>query len=689
MASSSTGKKKLKFRHILIALVAFFAYMQITTEGEFGEDLLDSLIGDRPTVSLSDPTGVFPPPSGTGSNTETSSSQQGTVTFPPFNDTTTATTATQPDVDRLPSIPEALRNHVYLDARGTGSCARFTGDVVLYVVFVNDSKNNWTKDEVTQIQDQVNSTVSRITADAATYNTTLNLSVQYQTATASVALNRDNSLPWANNVLGSLGLPTDGTANLSLEKTFNCAEVPIIFFTNQGGRSFAINQHSNARIEYSVIYDDPAALYHEITHIFGSHDFYFPSEVQDLAEKHLPNSIMTHSETGSVDPFTAYLIGWTDTLSTDALTFVEKTAYLTDSYLKEQKEYDSYTGFVTNRETASGIYTGNLLDGMFHGQGKLVWDNGATYEGSWQFGKIHGNGTFLYEGGGKYIGPFKDGKRHGYGTYYYPDGDQYKGNWVDGEQSGEGTYTFADGSVYTGQFVNNSFHGNATFLYSDGSKYVGQFKNGKRHGRGTYYYSGGNQYEGDWVDGKQSGTGTFRWSDGTVYQGQWLDGQRHGQGTITYSYGNKYVGQFKNGELHGQGIYYYADGSIYDGQWVDGERTGQGKLTLANGSTYTGQFLNGPVHGEGTYIYADGGKYVGQFKNGKRHGRGTYYYPGGNQYEGDWIDGERTGNGTFRWSDGTIYQGQWLNGKRHGQGTITYPNGTVRTGTWNNNAFIG
>ena len=57
-----------------------------------------------------------------------------------FRDTTdsTGTTAaptTPPQAERLPSVPEELWDHVYLDTRGQGSCARFTGNVtVLFVV---------------------------------------------------------------------------------------------------------------------------------------------------------------------------------------------------------------------------------------------------------------------------------------------------------------------------------------------------------------------------------------------------------------------------------------------------------------------------------------------------------------------------------------------------------------------------
>ena len=58
-----------------------------------------------------------------------------------FRDTTdsTGTTAaptTPPQAERLPSVPEELWDHVYLDTRGQGSCARFTGNVtVLFVCY--------------------------------------------------------------------------------------------------------------------------------------------------------------------------------------------------------------------------------------------------------------------------------------------------------------------------------------------------------------------------------------------------------------------------------------------------------------------------------------------------------------------------------------------------------------------------
>ena len=47
---------------------------------------------------------------------------------------------------------------------------------------------------------------------------------------------------------------------------------------------------------------------------------------------------MVNSGTGVIDDLTAYLIGWTDTLSDAALTFLQETAYLTYDYLAEKKE---------------------------------------------------------------------------------------------------------------------------------------------------------------------------------------------------------------------------------------------------------------------------------------------------------------------------------------------------------------
>ena len=573
-SNKNTSKKKKSpvFKIVLWALLIFVG-LQIFTDGEFGEDLADFWEDIFLSSPDSTPDDYSRPSIAPGHSSSSSTSA-----------TTPSTSATQsPEDDRLPSVPEELKEHVYLGARSSGTCDGFSGNVALYIIFVNDSQCSWTDWEITEIQNTVNASLATITSDAASYGATLNLTAQYRTASISTELIRDESIDWVNSALASLSLPTDGTANLVLEDTLGCDEVPIVFFTNQGGRSFAQHQYKMNAVEYSIIYDEPTPLYHEVAHIFGAKDFYFPSEVQALAEEYLPNSIMVDSGSGVVDDLTAYLIGWTDTLSDTALTFLQETAYLTYDYLAEQKEIDSFTGYVTDRKTSSGTYTGYLVDGFFHGKGKMVWDSGSSYDGDWNHGSVHGSGTYIYSDGGTYVGQFQNGSRHGYGTYYFPNGNVYDGQWENGERAGYGTFRWENGDVYEGQWQNSQRNGQGTLTYSDGTVYIGP-----------------------WVDNERSGQGALTFASGGSYVGEFLHNKYHGTGTFIYSDGGKYVGQFYEGKRQGQGIYYFPSGNVYEGEWLDGERTGYGTFRWTDGTVHQGQWLNGKRHGQGTLTYSDG-----------------------------------------------------------------------------------
>ena len=110
------------------------------------------------------------------------------------------------------------------------------------------------------------------------------------------------------------------------------------------------------------------------------------------------------------DPLTAYLIGWTDELSDDAMNFLQDTKDTTKEEVKKAVEEEVFTGTTTFRWGEKATYTGEVESGIPHGKGELIWDSGE-----------------------KYIGDFCNGKIEGYGTYISSDGTEYSGHWVDNE----------------------------------------------------------------------------------------------------------------------------------------------------------------------------------------------------------------------------------------------------------------
>ncbi|KAJ5398300.1 hypothetical protein N7509_006413 [Penicillium cosmopolitanum] len=103
-----------------------------------------------------------------------------------------------------------------------------------------------------------------------------------------------------------------------------------------------------------------------------------------------------------------------------------------------------FTGTKTVEATfTSDYYSGDFLNGHYHGKGKHFSGTGTVYEGDFVFGR-----------------------RHGQGKMEYPTGDTYDGDWVEDVRHGQGTY----------------------IEKNTGNKYVGGYKDGKRHGKGISYW---------------------------------------------------------------------------------------------------------------------------------------------------------------------------------------------------------
>ena len=177
-------------------------------------------------------------------------------------------------------------------------------------------------------------------------------------------------------------------------------------------------------------------------------------------------------------------------------------------------------------------YEGDLVDGIQHGKGVYVWDDGTRYEGD-----------------------FFEGNITGHGVSYYTNGDEYDGEWVKGKKCGHGVYkSYGKNDIKGGTFV--------SYIYE------GEWKDGKKHGRGVakgykvFSYFGhvymSWSYDGEWVADNKHGNGAY-WEWGgdaaneswRVYRGEWIDNVR--QGLFVWNYepygtGKKYINYYVDGK---------------------------------------------------------------------------------------------------------------------------------------------
>lgn len=153
-----------------------------------------------------------------------------------------------------------------------------------------------------------------------------------------------------------------------------------------------------------------------------------------------------------------------------------------------------------------------------HGEGIKFYKNGnAKYYGTFFNGKYHGNGKLVYENGDYYIGQFRNGLIHGEGKEYYFDGNiLYDGDWTNNEYEEDRSritiindekerkyeeidddYDSEDLSVIERHELTKKEKHIRKVGY-----YVGQWQNGIKHGYGILFYNNGKvKQKGLWKEG--------------------------------------------------------------------------------------------------------------------------------------------------------------------------------------------
>ena len=405
---------------------------------------------------------------------------------------------TLPPFDRLPGLDDSYEGHLFLDMKGLGDCTKLSGNIVLTFLMVDDRESVWTSTDLAEFEATVHAATQELYINARDYSVPVTITSRFVRCSSNGTLAMQNSHDWAESAVTSAGYSfTTGCTDVAAQ--YGADQATFFLCVNRTGRPFAHPAYGRTGFEYAVLYREHGDYRHELNHLFGAEDFYYPQEVQDLSEQLLPNSIMNDSNSSMVDELTAYLIGWTDAPGPNALAFLNRTASITQDDMAKAYEETTYTGYGTRR-WGEGYFTGNWVDGIPEGYGTDQSDNGDYYEGDHVYGSRHGQGTFRWANGAVDVGPWVNGNMHGYGVYTW-DGNRYEGDFADGVAQGQGTYTWANGCTYTGDIQNWELTGYGTYRWADGTVYVGDWVNGNMHGYGTCTYTNGTQRTGTWQNG--------------------------------------------------------------------------------------------------------------------------------------------------------------------------------------------
>ena len=235
-----------------------------------------------------------------------------------------------------------------------GSSKRFIGECMFYNIFIDDKATSWDTQSITRLYELQGEALRYIEEQAALFGHKLHCTATG--AEDALYLNIDTDVPenaddyyWLDVFF--MGTEYDSVNGL-LEALY--ADSPrydnygLIFNINKQGRSYAVpcnleySDHADYYAERAVIYysDDfnyeyvlsSAVIAHEILHLFGATDLYYPFDGEDIRKQiimqYFPFELMHYvpyyAGDATISAYTAFRVGWRNTLPNQLMMFQSK-----------------------------------------------------------------------------------------------------------------------------------------------------------------------------------------------------------------------------------------------------------------------------------------------------------------------------------------------------------------------------
>ncbi len=228
------------------------------------------------------------------------------------------------------------------NGRNEGSAKTLTDKCFILNVFIDDKTSKWTDTKIDRVLHFLDDTARFINDEATLYGVELDLDISDKSTSAYLTTNKTvpetiDEFCWVELLFSSTSYGTLENFAKTYIDTDKYDNWGVMLHIAKNGRSYALKCNSSYS-DYKVYYaertvmfysDDTSYEYytvagayaHEMLHIFGADDLYkgyISAENETVIDHFFPNAIMRviYNDLGlqGISPYTAYCIGWLDTI---------------------------------------------------------------------------------------------------------------------------------------------------------------------------------------------------------------------------------------------------------------------------------------------------------------------------------------------------------------------------------------
>lgn len=228
------------------------------------------------------------------------------------------------------------QEHAFFIYKDKGMSRRLRGKIAVELVFVADRESVWTQREMDDFYAVYKTAVTDLSRQAAAIGVTLTFTTTVGRFLYAGQLRSGSEVQAVEQqvhprYLRKQGFSTNSAYVAARKQSVHADEVAVIFVLERHFRAFAMPGQD---AEYCCLTqdNDTHAVAHELLHLFGAIDLYYPYHIYGLTMTHFPGSVMCSYEGQEVDPLTRYLVGWTDCLPPEAKAFID----LVDDYTPQR-----------------------------------------------------------------------------------------------------------------------------------------------------------------------------------------------------------------------------------------------------------------------------------------------------------------------------------------------------------------